>query len=136
MKSLQPIRALFTIAAAYDGLLGLAFIAAAPEIYAWAGITPPNHWGYIHFAAGMLVIFGYMFLEIARRPVENRNLVPYGILLKICYVATVAWHWSHGGIPDLWKYFALADAVFGVLFAWSLTQLTSRDPRQGKTTIL
>ena len=103
MKSLQPIRALYGVAAAYDGLLGLAFIVAAPQIYAWVGITPPNHWGYIHFAAGMLVIFGYMFLEIARRPVENRNLVPYGILLKFCYIATVAWHWSHGGIPDLWK---------------------------------
>ena len=58
MKSLQSIRALYGVAAAYDGLLGLAFIVAAPQIYAWVGITPPNHWGYIHFAAGMLVIFG------------------------------------------------------------------------------
>jgi hypothetical protein len=127
MKSLLPLRLLYAVAAAYDGLLGLAFIVAAPQIYTWVGITPPNHWGYIHFAAGMLAIFGYMFLRIALRPVENRNLVPYGILLKICYVTTVAWHWYHGGIPAMWKYFAFADTVFGVLFFWSLVQLQSTE---------
>lgn len=125
MTSLRPLRLLYGVAAAYDGLLGVAFLVAAPQIYAWVGITPPNHWGYIHFAAGILAIFGYMFLEIARRPVENRNLVPYGILLKICYVATVAWHWYHGGIPAMWKYFAVADTVFAILFVWSLGQLAS-----------
>jgi len=115
MQSLLPVRVLYGVAA--------AFIAAAPQIYARVGITPPNHWGYIHFAAGMLAIFGYMFLRIALSPVENRNLVPYGVLLKICYVATVAWHWYFGGIPAMWKYFAFADAVFAILFVWSLGQL-------------
>jgi hypothetical protein len=96
---------------------------AAPQVFRFAGITAPNHWGYVHFAAGLLAIFGCMFLMIARRPVQNRNLVIYGILLKLCYVATVGWHWSHGGIPDLWKYFAAADVVFGLLFIWSLGPL-------------
>ncbi|MGA2446506.1 MAG: hypothetical protein ABSG50_13875 [Opitutaceae bacterium] len=125
MKALLPIRILYAVAAAYDGLLGLAFIAAAPQVYEFAGITPPNHWGYIHFAAGLLVIFGLMFLTIALRPVENRNLIGYGILLKVCYVATVGWHWYHGGVPNLWKYFALADVVFAVLFFWSAISLES-----------
>lgn len=123
MKPLLSLRLLYAVSAAYDGLLGLAFIVAAPQLYAWVGITPPNHWGYIHFAAGLLVIFGCMFLMIALRPVENRNLVPYGILLKVCYVSTVAWHWSHGGIPAIWTYFAFADALFFLAFVWSLGQL-------------
>jgi hypothetical protein len=123
MKSLQLVRILYFVASAYEALLGLAFIVAGPAIFAVAAITPPNHWGYVHFAAGTLVIFGLMFLTIARRPIENRNLIPYGVLLKVCYVATIGWHWYNGGLPDLWKYFALADAIFAVLFALSLVPL-------------
>jgi hypothetical protein len=138
MKTLLLIRILYAVAAAYDGLLGLAFIAAAPQIYESAGITPPNHWGYIHFAAGLLVIFGYMFLTIALRPVANRNLIVYGILLKVCYVATIGWYWYHGGIPNLWKYFALADVVFAVLFFWSMIPLESAaaTPKPKDTAVL
>lgn len=125
VKSFLPIRVLFLATAAYDGLLGLAFIVAAPQIFAWMVITPPNHWGYVHFAAGMLVIFGWMFLQIALRPVENRKLIDYGIMLKLCYVATVAWHWAHGGLPDLWKWFAFVDTATAVLFVWSRMALRS-----------
>jgi len=125
MKSLLPIRILYSLSAAYDGLLGLAFIFAAPQIFNLAGITSPNHWGYVHFAAGTLVIFGWMFLRIALRPVENRNLVIYGVLLKACYVATVLWHAFHDGIPMLWKEFAAADLVFLVLFLWSWMRLNA-----------
>ena len=123
MKSLLPIRILFFISSAYDGLLGLAFIFAAPAVFRLAGITPPNHWGYVHFAAGTLVIFAWMFLQIALWPVENRGLVIYSMLLKACYVATVAWHGFHGGIPVLWKWFAVADFAFLALFLWSWVRL-------------
>lgn len=123
MKSLQPIRVLFALTALYDGLLGLAFLVAGPSIYRLAGITPPNHWGYITFPAGLLVIFGVMFLAIARRPVENRNLIVYGVLLKACYVGTVAWYWFHGGIPVMWTYFAWVDAATAVLFVLSMRAL-------------
>ena len=123
MKSLLPIRILYSIAAAYDGLLGIVFIFAAPAAFQLAGVTPPNHWGYVHFAAGMLVIFALMFLRIARDPAANRALVIYGILLKACYVATVMWHEFHGGVPPIWKVFAVCDAVFLALFVLSLSRL-------------
>lgn len=71
----------------------------------------------------MLVLFGYMFLQIALRPLQERNLVLYGIFLKVCYVATVGWHWAHGGVPDMWKWFAAADVVFALLFFWSMVVL-------------
>jgi len=125
MKSLLPIRILYALAAAYDGLLGLAFLVAGPQLFDSLGITPPNHWGYVHFSAGVLVIFGYMFFTIACRPIENRNLVIYGILLKCCYVATVAWHSYLGPVPPIWKYFAVADVLFAALFLWSLKPLAS-----------
>ena len=125
MKNLSTVRILYAIAAAYDGLLGLAFLAAGKRIFAACAITEPNHWGYVDFAAGILVIFGYMFLRIALRPVENRNLVTYGVLLKICYVATVVWHTMHGGIPSLWQWFAGADTLFALAFLWSLGVLNA-----------
>lgn len=123
MKRLLPIRVLFFVSSAYDGLLGLAFILAAPQMFRIAGITPPNHWGYVHFAAGTLVIFSWMFLQIALGPLENRRLIAYGALLKACYVATVVWHDFHGGIPVLWKWFAAADFVFLLLFLWARARL-------------
>jgi hypothetical protein len=123
MNSLRPVHILFFVSAAYDGLLGLAFIFAAPTLFALAGITPPNHWGYVHFAAGTLVIFGLMFLQIALNPVENRDLVVYGILLKACYVSTVAWHFFSDGIPFLWTFFAVVDLVFMALFLWARVRL-------------
>lgn len=132
MKTLMPIRILYAIASAYDGILGLMFLVAGPKIFELAGITPPNHWGYVHFAAGILVIFGYMFLMIALRPVENCNLITYGILLKVCYVGTVGWHWYQGGVPAMWKYFAVADVAFAVLFFWSMVRVEEMMP--SKTT--
>ena len=125
MKSLLLIRILFFVSSAYDGLLGLAFILAAPRVFKLAGITPPNHWGYVHFAAGTLVIFAWMFLQIALNPAENRRFVIYGVLLKTCYVATVVWHEFHGGIPMLWRWFAVADFAFLALFLWSWVRLNA-----------
>jgi hypothetical protein len=131
MKTQSSIRLLYTVAAAYDGLLGLAFLAAGPALYAHFQITPPNHWGYVHFGAGILVIFGWMFLEIARKPRESLNLIPYGILLKVCYVSTVAWYWVHGDVPSMWKGFAAADTAFALLFVWSLGALRESGHAEG-----
>lgn len=123
MKSLLPVRILYAVGGLYDGLLGLAFVVAGPQIFELAKITPPNHWGYVHFAAGILVIFGFMFVMIALHPIENRNLVVYGLLLKVCYVSTTVWHTIHGGIPPMWNYFAVADTIFFALFLWSMIPL-------------
>jgi hypothetical protein len=120
MKTLLPVRVLFWIAAAYEMILGLAFIVAGPAIFSALAITPPNHWGYLHFSAGLLVVFGFMFYQIARDPVAHHELIPYGILLKICYVATVAWYWYDGDVPPIWKVFALLDLGFALLFFWSM----------------
>ena len=120
MKSLQSIRVLYLVSALYDGILGLAFIVAAPTVFAWTGVPVPNDWGYLHFAAALLLVFTWMFVNIARDPVANRNLVQYCVLLKVAYVCAAAWHWANGGIPDVWKVFAVADIVFAGLFVWSL----------------
>ena len=110
------VSGLFLVAALYDGLLGLAFLVAAGWIFQSAQVTPPNHLGYVHFPGALLMIFGIMFAAIARRPRENRGLIPYGILLKLAYCGVAGYHWLAGGIPALWKPFVLIDLVFLALF--------------------
>ena len=116
MKSMGAIRALFVLAGLYDGILGLAFALAAPQLFAHYGVTPPNHFGYVRFPGLLLLIFAAMFFAVAWRPAANRNLIPYGILLKVAYCATVFYYWSHGGIPSMWKPWAWADLAFLILF--------------------
>jgi len=121
--NMRPIRVLFLVAALYDGILGIAFLIAAPGLFEWVGITPPNHFGYVHFPAALLIVFALMFLAIARSPVANHSLVPYGILLKVSYCAVAFFHWFAAGIPFIWKPFAIADLVFLALFFWAYSVL-------------
>ena len=127
MRRKPAITLLFGVAAAYDGILGVAFLIAAPALFEWLGVTPPNHYGYVHFPAALLIIFGLIFLSITREPVARRHLIPYGMLLKVSYCSVVFYHWIAAGIPDIWKPFAWADLVFLVLFIWAYRYL-GRDP--------
>lgn len=117
------VRALFLIAGLYDGLLGLGFLAVGPRIFVLFGVTPPNHWAYVQFSAALVLTFGLMFLAVAARPEANRNLIPFGILLKVSYSTIVFYHWSAGGLPAMWIPFAFFDAAFAVLFVWALMAL-------------
>jgi hypothetical protein len=120
----QPIIVTIFIAAAlYDGLLGLVFLFAAPSTFAFCGVTPPNHYGYVQFPAAMLIIFALMFVAVAHRPLPNRNLIPYGILLKLAYGLTVLVYWIGSGIPGMWKPFAVIDLLTVIPFAWAYASL-------------
>ena len=128
MKTRGAIKTLFLIAAIYDGVLGLVFLLAAGRMYDTFGVAPPNHWGYVHFPAALLIVFAIMFLAVARAPERNRNLIPYGVMLKAAYSGLVFWHWAAQGIPNMWKPFAFADLVFGLLFVWAYVELRKAPP--------
>ena len=115
------ISLLFVVAAVYDGLLGLLFILAGKQAFAWFSVPPPNHFGYVQFPAALLLVFALMFLAIARDPQANMNLIPYGILLKVSYCGVVFYHWLATDLPYIWKPFAIADLVFLALFIWAYT---------------
>ena len=123
MNKRPAISVLFILAALYDGLLGIFFLFAGPAVFQWFRVTPPNHYGYVHFPAAILIIFAIMFLAIATDPPRNRNLIPYGMLLKVAYCSTVFFHWFTAGIPHMWKPFAVLDLIFLVLFAWAYMAL-------------
>ena len=116
MKTEPAIPALFALAALYDGLLGAAFLVMAARLFESFGVTPPNHYGYVHFPAALLIVFAIMFAAIARNPVANRNLIPYGVLLKVSYCSVTFYHWFTDGIPGMWKPFAIIDLVFLACF--------------------
>ena len=59
-----------------------------------------------------------MFVAIARNPVPNRNLVIFGILLKVAYCSLAFWYWFADGIPTIWKPFAVIDLITALLFVW------------------
>ena len=94
--NVPSIRALFAIAALYDGLLGTLFVIAPSWVFTRYEVTPPNHLGYVQFPAALLIIFALMFLNIAqespqtctanplRHPLEGRVLQRHVHLLAEC----------------------------------------------------
>jgi hypothetical protein len=120
--SLLSIRLLFLICGIYDFVIGLTFLFFGAQIFDYARVPHPNHWGYVQFAAVMLVIFGTMFFAVARDPVANRNLIPFGMLLKLGYVGLVAYYWVTTDCPALFKPFAIIDVVMFVLFLLAYRQ--------------
>ena len=123
MNSIRWIRGLFGIAALYDAVLGIAFLVIPWWAYRTFEVTPPNHWGYVQFPAALLIIFAAMFAAIARDPAGNRGLIPYGVGLKSAYCLLVFAYWATGGIPGMWKPFAIIDLLMAVLFVWAYVAL-------------
>jgi hypothetical protein len=121
--SITWVRVVFAVTGVYDLALGLGFLVIGPQVFEAAGVPPPNHWGYVQFAAALVALFGLMFLAVAARPAANRNLIPYGVLLKLSYVAVVSCHWATGGVPWLFKPFAFIDALMLILFSGRLPGL-------------
>jgi hypothetical protein len=126
--SLPTIRLLFAVAGVYDFVIGLTFLFFGPQLFASAGVPQPNHWGYIQFGSLLLIIFGVMFFAIAHDPVANRNLIPYGILLKLSYTSLVAYYWVTTDCPLLFKPFAVIDALMLVLFLLAYGKGVAPDP--------
>lgn len=126
MKKKPAISLLFYIAALYDGVLGLAFLFASNTVFQWFQVTPPNHPGYIQFPGALLIVFAIMFLAVARNPVANKNLIVYGILLKVSYCGVALFHWVSAGIPGMWKPFVYLDLIFLVLFIWACWDLSKQ----------
>jgi len=119
VKNDRLVSTLFTVAGLYEGILGVAFLVAPAALFDRFGVTPPNHFGYVQFPAALLIVFAVMFFAVAIDPRGNRNLIPYGILLKASYCGLVFAYWLAQGIPDMWKPFAVADLAFAVLFFWA-----------------
>ena len=112
----KQAKALFIVAALYDGILGIAFILFASEIFVFYGVEPPNHMAYVQFPALLLLIFATMFYRISTNPAKYRELILYGCALKTSYCVLAFGYLVTTGIPTMWIPWAWADVVFLVLF--------------------
>jgi hypothetical protein len=112
----------FVIAGLYDFVIGLAFLFAGASIFEASGVPAPNHWAYIQFASLLLIVFGIMFFAIAADPIAHCNLIPFGMMLKLCYTGLVAYYWATADCPMLFKPFAIIDGIMFVLFWLAYTQ--------------
>lgn len=111
---------LFLVACLYDGVLGIAFFLAPEAIFRFHEVEPPNHFAYVQFPALLLLIFAAMFFRIAYDPVKHRELVLYGIGLKLAYAGLAFWYDLTAGIAFMWMPWAWLDLGFLILFtmAW------------------
>jgi len=122
-------RWLFYVAAVYDGLLGLTFMFFWAWVFRLFEVTPPNHPGYVQFSSLLLIVFGLMFLRIARDPDANRDLIVYGIGLKSAYCGLVFWYQLTEGVPAMWLPWAWIDLVFLALFILARRPMAHPVPR-------
>lgn len=129
----SEVRTLFFLAGLYDFLIGLGFFAAGAKIFDLTGVTHPNHWAYVQFAALILMVFGLMFFTIAINPIAHRNLMPFGMLLKICYSGLVLYYWVFEDCPFLFKPFAIIDLVMLALFLTAFLRTPAITPQPGQS---
>jgi hypothetical protein len=120
----QWIRIIFGLSALYDGLLAVIFLFFHAAIFAHFGIPQPNHSGYIHFPALLMVVFALLYWRIALDPVKFKVLIPYGMGLKISYCLVVFAHRLTGGIPSMWLPFAWFDLASLLAFYMSWKALS------------
>jgi hypothetical protein len=111
---------MFVLAGIYDAAIGAAFLLFSRRLFAALQITPPNHFGYVHFAAALILLFGVMFFQIAMNPARFRALIPYGIGLKVAYCGVVFFHELSAGLPGIWVVFAWCDLAFLIAFMAAL----------------
>ena len=111
------LKPFFIVSGCYDAVLGIAFLVASGSIFEAFSVTPPNHMAYVKFPALLLLVFAGMFFRIASDPVKHRDLIVYGIGLKLSYTGTVLWYQATEGVPSMWIPWAWADLAFLLLFA-------------------
>jgi len=118
------IKAIFYVSAVYDGFFGVMGLISPNLAFRIFEVTPPNHPGYVQFPAILLLIFGWMFFQLARDPVGKRDLLPFGIALKVGYSGLVFYYLLTTGIPAMWVPWAWIDLGFLVVFVMLWRQLS------------
>ena len=120
---MKAIKTLFFVCGLYDTILGAAFLLFAKPLFQCLNLIPPNQWSYLSFGAAVLIIFGIMFFQIAKNPAANRNLIVYGMLLKIAYCGTVIGVALLATLPTIWAVFGVLDFLFLVGFVVAYRKL-------------
>lgn len=121
MDKKKLLSTLFYGSAIYDGVLGLLFLCAPGMVFNWFHVCPPNHPGYVQFPAALLIIFALIFCSLGKNP-NQKELIAYGILLKLSYSGLTLMYWLQGTLPGMWKPFTICDIAMGFAYLWAYNQ--------------
>ena len=109
-------RLLFTVAAIFNAVVGLAMLLAYETLAPWLGFPPqPTVW--MHIIALTVLIFGYAYWRIANDPSRFREYIVLGIVGKLAFVITIYGHFLAGDATAAVAALVTADLVFAGFFA-------------------
>ena len=121
-------RPLFTVAAIFNAVVGLAMLLAYDSLVPWLGLPPrPTVW--IHIIALIVLVFGYAYLRIAQDPARFREYVVLGIVGKLAFVVAIYGHFVAGDATVALAALVTGDLIFAGLFAAYLAK-TPADGRR------
>ena len=121
-------RLLFTVAAIFNAVVGLAMLVAYDRLVPWLGLPPrPTVW--IHIIALVVLVFGYAYWRIANDPLRFREYIVLGIVGKLAFVVAIYGHFLAGDATAALATLVTADLVFAALFAAYL----ARTPADGRS---
>lgn len=110
-------RKLFTTAAIFNLLAGLPLLIAMRPVGELMGLQiTPTAALFIHITMGVVVVFGWVYWQIARDPLRYRPYILLGIILKLLVVGVIYAHWLVGDISWPLPALAFGDIVFSFLF--------------------
>ena len=120
-------RLLFTVAAIFNAVVGIAMLLAYDLLAPLLGMPPrPTVW--IHIIALIVLVFGYAYWRIATDPSRFREYVVLGIVGKLAFVFAIYGHFVAGDATKTLAVLVTADLIFAGLFAAYL----ARTPADGR----
>ncbi|MGE0598108.1 MAG: hypothetical protein AB7J35_13245 [Dehalococcoidia bacterium] len=123
-QSLSFYKMVFAIAAAYDIILGAAFIFLYDPILDALDITQPDNASYIHLAAVFVLVQGVSYVFAWQDLFGNVGLIRTGIIYKGAYFLVAFYYLVTDDLLH-WVFFAfgVADLGFMLLFIGALTAI-------------
>jgi hypothetical protein len=116
-RALNFYKALFLVAALYDGVLGAVFFFLYSPLFEALGIALPNNTSYIHLTAGFVFVQGVGYWFVYRRMLQNIDLVKLGVIYKGIYSLVAVYYLATGQLLNaIFAWFALGDVLFLVGF--------------------
>lgn len=112
-------RALFTVAAIFNVVVGVAMLLTYDGLAPWLGLPPqPTVW--VHLVALVVLVFGYAYWRVARDPRRYREYIFLGMVAKLGFVAVIYGHFLAGDATATLAALVTADLVFAGLFGAQL----------------
>ena len=128
-RTVRVFKALFLVAALYDGILGLAFFFLYRPLFDALGIHVPDNTSYIHLTAGFVFVQGVGYWLVYRDMLRNVDIVKLGVVYKAIYIGVAAYYLAIGQLLDaVFAWFAAFDVGFLLLF---VAFLVLARPRRG-----